>query len=299
MKIGILAYLNENTAPPDLIARRCEELGFESLWLPEHPIMSVSFRPPQTKVSEEAYQDKAGDWYARVPDPFVMLTMAAAATSRLRIATGICLVPEHEPITLAKTVATLDYYSNGRLIFGIGAGGIRENTEIMGVDFRRRWVVTAEYIRAMKELWTKDEPSFEGESVRFPPLKCFPKPRQKPHPPIHIGAGGITPNYLRALRNTAAFGDGWAPLAIAPEQLVRDLKTLKELCAQAGREFREIEISIFFPAERGDPRATIRDYEQAGAHRLVFNLWAPQAGDGALEELARRYVGSLNRLSGD
>jgi alkanesulfonate monooxygenase SsuD/methylene tetrahydromethanopterin reductase-like flavin-dependent oxidoreductase (luciferase family) len=101
VKIGILAYINENTAPADAVARRCEELGFESLWLPEHPIMSAGFRPPQTNVSKEAYQDRAGDWYARLPDPFVLLTAAAAATTRIRIATGICLLPEHEPITLA------------------------------------------------------------------------------------------------------------------------------------------------------------------------------------------------------
>jgi probable F420-dependent oxidoreductase len=219
VKIGILAYINENTAPADVVARQAENLGFESIWLPEHPIMSASFKPPQTRVSEEAYQERAGDWYARIPDPFVLLTAAAAATTRIRIATGICLVPEHEPITLAKTVATLDYCSNGRLLFGIGAGGIPEVSRIMGVDFRRRWDVTAEYIRAMKQLWTAQESRFEGEFIRFPPVKCFPKPRQKPHPPIHVGAGGITPNYLRALKNTVAFGDGWAPLAVNPQRL--------------------------------------------------------------------------------
>ncbi len=291
MKIGILAYINENTAPADVVARRCEELGFESIWLPEHPIMPVSFTPPPTKVSGEAYQERAGDWYARLPDPFVLLTMAAAATSSIRIGTGICLVPEHEPITLAKTVATLDYYSNGRLLFGIGAGGIPEVSQIMGVDFRRRWVVTGEYVRAMKSLWTRNESSFAGEFVSFPPVKCFPKPRQQPHPPIHVGAGGITANYLRALRNTVAFGDGWAPLAIAPDRLAEDLKTLERMCAQAGRDFSAIEISIFFPVELGDPRQTLRAYEAAGAHRLVFNLWAPRANDPALDDLARRYIG--------
>jgi probable F420-dependent oxidoreductase len=290
MKIGILAYINENTAPADTVARQCEELGFESFWVPEHPIMSASFKPPQTVVSEEAYQERAGDWYARLPDPFVLLTMAAAATSRIRIGTGICLLPEHEPITLAKTVATLDYYSNGRLLFGIGGGGIREVTEIMGVDFHRRWAVAGEYVAAMKELWTRDEAKFEGEVVSFPPVKCFPKPRQKPHPPIHIGAGGITPNYLRALRNTAAFGDGWAPLAIAPDRLAKDLATLRDLCARAGRDFRRIEISIFFPIESGDPQETIAAYQAAGAHRLVFNLWSPQVNDPTLEDIARRYV---------
>lgn len=290
MKIGVLAYINENTAPADVVARRCEELGFESMWLPEHPIMPVNFRPPQTKVSEEAYQGRAGEWYARIPDPFVLLTAAAAATTHIRIGTGICLVPEHEPITLAKTVATLDYYSNGRLLFGIGAGGIPDASQIMGVDFRRRWEVTGEYIRAMKELWTADESRFEGEFVRFPPVRCLPKPRQKPHPPIHVGAGGITPNYLRALKNTVAFGDGWAPLAVPPAQLIEDLENLRQLCANARRDFNALEISIFFPLEVAGARETIGAYADAGAHRLVFNLWSPRANDPALEDLARRYL---------
>ena len=292
MKIGILAYLNENTAPAGVVARQCEELGFESIWLREHPIMSAGSKPPQTNVSAEAYQERAGDWYARLPDPFVLLAMAAAATTRIRLATGICLVPEHEPITLAKTVATLDYYSNGRLLFGVGAGGIAEVSKIMGVDFRRRWEVTGEYIRAMKALWTQDESSFEGEFVSFAPVRCFPKPRQRPHPPIHVGAGGVTPNYTRALRNTVAFGDGWAPLAIPPDRLKQDLKTLRELCAQAGRDFDALEISIFFPIELSDARETIRAYAAAGAHRLVFNLWSAQDHAPALADLARRYIPS-------
>jgi alkanesulfonate monooxygenase SsuD/methylene tetrahydromethanopterin reductase-like flavin-dependent oxidoreductase (luciferase family) len=160
----------------------------------------------------------------------------------------------------------------------------------MGVDFRRRWEVTGEYIRAMKELWTSDESSFAGEFVRFPPVKSFPKPRQKPHPPIHVGAGGITPRYMRALRNTVAFGDGWAPLAVAPDRLTQDLKMLRELCEKAGRDFDAIEISVFFPIEVGGAPETIRAYEAAGAHRLVFNLWSPQANDPTLEDLARRYI---------
>ena len=162
----------------------------------------------------------------------------------------------------------------------------------MGVDFRRRWEVAGEYIRAMKELWGTEESAFQGEFVRFPPVRCLPKPRQKPHPPIHIGAGGITPKYLRALRNTAAFGDGWAPLAVPPERLTKDLTILKELCAQAGRDFTQIEISVFFPIELSKPQDTLRAYAAAGAHRLVFNLWSPQLDDGVLEDLARRYIAS-------
>jgi probable F420-dependent oxidoreductase len=290
MKIGVGAFIDETTPPPDVVGRRCEELGFESIWLPEHPVMP-NFQPPQTSVTERVFEEnQVPEWYTRIPDPFVTLMAVAGATERLRLGTGVCLVPEHEPITLAKTVATLDLFSDGRFLFGVGAGGIREESAAMGVDFRRRWVMTREYIRAMKELWTKPESQFEGEFVKFPLLKSFPKPRQKPHPPIHIGAGGIGPSSQRALKDTLALGDGWAPVAVPPNQLVKDLATLKQLCAQAGRDFGQIEITIFMPIELGDGRETIGAYEQAGAHRLVFTLFAPQVTEPALEDLARRYI---------
>ncbi|SRR5579875_3750520 len=291
MKIGIGAFIDESTPPPQVIGRRCEELGFESIWLPEHPVMPVSTRPPQTSVSDRVFENQqVPQWYTRIPDPFVTLMAVAAATSRLKLGTGVCLVPEHEPITLAKTIATLDLFSGGRFLFGIGAGGIREESEAMGVDFRRRWVMTREYIRAMKELWTKTESQFEGEFVKFPLLKSMPKPLQRPHPPIHIGAGGIGPSSARALKDTVAMGDGWAPVAVPPVRLKQDLAALKEMCAQAGRDFSRIEITIFMPIELDDPRETIRAYEEAGAHRLVFTLFAPQLGEAELENVARRYL---------
>ncbi len=291
MKIGIGAFIDESTQPPDVIGRLCEELGFESIWLPEHPVMPIATRPPESSVSGRVFENQqVPEWYTRIPDPFITLMAVAAATKRIKLGTGVCLVPEHEPITLAKTIATLDLFSGGRFQFGIGAGGIREESEAMGVDFRRRWVMTREYIRAMKELWTRAESQFEGEFVRFPLLKSLPKPLQKPHPPIHIGAGGIGPSSARALRDTAALGDGWAPVAVAPIQLKQDLAALKELCANAGRDFSRIEITIFMPIESGTPQDTIRAYQEAGAHRLVFTLFAPQLTETGLKDVARRYV---------
>jgi probable F420-dependent oxidoreductase len=293
MKIGIGAFIDESTQPPDVIGRICEDLGFESIWLPEHPVMPVATRPPETSVSDRVFANQqVPDWYTRIPDPFITLMAVAAATKRLKLGTGVCLVPEHEPITLAKTVATLDLFSGGRFQFGIGAGGIREESAAMGVDFRRRWVITREYIRAMKELWTKADSQFEGEFVKFPLLKSLPKPPQKPHPPIHVGAGGIGPKYTRALKDTVAMGDGWAPVAVPAHQLAKDLAALKELCAQAGRDFSRLEITIFMPVEQGDARDTIRAYEDAGAHRLVFTLFAPQLTEAGIKDVARRYIGS-------
>ncbi len=205
-----------------------------------------------------------------MPDPFISLALAASATTRLRLGTGVCLVPERDPIVLAKEVATIDFYSGGRFIFGIGAGWLADESEIMGVEFRKRWEVTHEYVRAMKALWTENEASFAGEYVRFPKVKSFPKPVQKPHPPIHLGAGGFGPN-LRALKMTVAFADGWAPIGLSPEQLATHLVRLRKLCEEAGRDFGKIEISLYAEAGQGEPahsvseeaaRRMVRDYQR-------------------------------------
>jgi alkanesulfonate monooxygenase SsuD/methylene tetrahydromethanopterin reductase-like flavin-dependent oxidoreductase (luciferase family) len=182
-------------------------------------------------------------------------------------------------------------WRRGRFIFGIGAGWLAEESEAMGVDFRRRWRITREYLAAMKQLWTESEASFQGEFIKFPPVQSYPKPAQKPHPPIHIGAG-FGARTQRALRDTVAMGDGWMPVAIAPDQLAKELTTLKKMCDEAGRDFSRIEISMTFPVIEGDPRQAVRRYREAGCHRLMFlpPTLAPDRAEGELEELARTYV---------
>jgi probable F420-dependent oxidoreductase len=287
MKIGVLAFVTPYTIDPATMARRAEELGFESFYLPEHPIIPVTHRTP-FPLSPDG---KIPPMYSQMPDPFVSLAFAAAATKKIILGTGICLVPEREPILLAKEVATLDFYCDGRFIFGIGAGWLADESEIMGVNFKRRWPMTREYVRAMKELWTKPQASFEGEFVRFPPVKCEPKPVQKPYPPIHIGAGGIAPSMDRALRDTVAIGDGWAPLGLSPERLAAELKKLKQMCYDAGRDFAKIEISMYAPPE-GDPKRLLNEYRDAGAHRLIFilNEPAPAVWERQLNDLAKAWI---------
>jgi len=285
MKIGVLAWITHKSDSPALVAKKCEALGFESVFFPEHPIIPVNRKTPYP-----AGDGKLPDLYTRMVDPFVALSFAAAATSKLKIGTGICLVPERDPLVLAKEVATLDFYSGGRVIFGIGAGWLAEELEIMGASFKRRWAITREYVRAMKELWTKDEASFEGEFVRFPQVLSYPKPAQKPHPPVHIGAGGIGPTE-RALKNTVAIGDGWAPLGLPPEQLAKDLATLKKMCAEADRDYSKIDISMYFPVVEGDPKRAIEQYREAGCHRMIFPLsLAEKNAEAELEELAKKFV---------
>lgn len=289
MKIGILAWITPKSPDPATVAKKCEALGFESFFLPEHPIIPVHCKTPYP-----IGDGKIPEMYTRMVDPFIGLAFAAGATSRIKLGTGICLVPEHEPIALAKEIATLDLYSGGRFIFGIGAGWLADESEVMGVDFRRRWPMMREYVRAMKELWTKPEASFEGEFIKFPPVFSYPKPAQKPHPPIHIGAGGLGP-VERALKNTVAVGDGWAPLRMPPDRLATELAKLKKMCAEAGRDFNRIEISIYFPQVDGDPERAIAQYREAGCHRLVLDSPSLEKGnaEAALEQLARQY--SLGR----
>ncbi|MGA2409570.1 MAG: LLM class F420-dependent oxidoreductase [Candidatus Binataceae bacterium] len=288
MKIGVLAFITTNTIDPVSIARKIEELGFESFYLPEHPILPVTHKTPYPLSPD----GKIPEPYGQMIDPFVGLALAAAVTKRIRLGTGICLVPERDPIILAKEVATLDYYSGGRFDFGIGAGWLRDESEIMGVDFRRRWPITREYVRAMKELWTKAEASFEGEFIKFPPVKCYPKPSQKPHPPVHVGAGGVGPAMDRALRDTVAIGDGWAPLGVPPASLSAELLKLRKLCEEAGRDFTKLEITMYFPQAEGNPKQTIAAYREAGAHRLIHILQVPSldSWEKQLDDLAQAWL---------
>jgi probable F420-dependent oxidoreductase len=290
MKIGILALLSETTLDPVSVARRCEELGFESIWAPEHAII-----PVHTKVPYPALDGKIPDVYTRFPDPFVLLGMMASVTRTLKLGTGICLVPERHPLALAKEVATLDYYSGGRFLFGIGAGWQAEESEIMGVDFPRRWPITREYVRAMKELWTKPEASFEGRFLKFPAVISNPKPAHKPHPPIFIGAGGLNWKRERAIHDTVAIGDGWMPVTLPPKDLASDLALMKQLCTEAGRDFSQLEITMTFlqqaELQPKDPKRALVEYAEAGAHRMIL---APvldrNNAERALEQTAKDYL---------
>ena len=296
MDIGLMHVTPNSTADPAKVAKRAEELGFESYWVGDHTIVPVhsSIEYPGAK-----HGGKEPYYVSQLPDPLIALARAGATTSRIKLGTGICLVPERDPIMLAKEVATLDFYSGGRFIFGIGAGWLADETEIMGVEFKKRWEVTQEYVMAMKALWTQTESSFSGQYVRFPKVKSYPKPLQKPHPPIHLGAGGFGPN-LRALKMTVAYGDGWAPLGLSPEQLAAELARLRQLCAEAGRDYAKMEISIYTDAGAGvsahqvsdeAARKMVREYEEAGAHRMIF--LARQSGNEFLtdlEQMARRFI---------
>jgi probable F420-dependent oxidoreductase len=188
------------------------------------------------------------------------------------------LVPERNPLLLAKEIATLDRVSQGRFLFGIGAGWLREETQIMGGDFEHRWSQTREAVLVMKELWTKDVSEFHGRFYDFPPVRSFPKPFQNPHPPVFLGGSA-----RNVFKRVAAWGDGWMPTRATPEDIKRGRATLDELAKEAGRDPNSIEITVY--GEAGDPE-TLKRFEEAGASRVIVRPETTQ-GDAALTDLER------------
>ena len=262
MDYGVAIFSTEYTVRPDVLGRMLEERGFESLWLPEHTHIPTSRRTPfpDGPILPEEYKHTF--------DPFVALTAAALATSRLKVATGICLVVERDPIITAKQVATLDLLSNGRFIFGIGGGWLVEEMENHGTGSLMRWRILRERILAMKEIWTRDEAEFHGEFVNFDKILSYPKPLQKPHPPIILGAGGSA-----TLDRVAEFCDGWIPIAPIPANIAEQVAALRRRAEAADRNPDSISVSFYDAAPR---RAVIDQLESAGVGRVVFLL--PSAG---------------------
>jgi len=263
-----------------------EALGFESLWIPEHAIIPVEAATPLPESPPG--QGQIPEAYSHVCDPFVAMALAAGATSRLKVATGVLLVPERSPFHTANEAATLDRFSDGRLMLGIGAGWLKEESDILGADFPHRWTQTKEYVAAMRDLWTKDEASFEGKYVKFPPVRLFPKPAQKGGPPILIGSKD-----KNALRWVAQWGDGWCPIFLSPAELRQDLQRLRQECERTGRDFSKLDITIMKRNLRGD-RASVqsglREYQDAGAERFVIMLVGARMN-------ANEYVNDLERLA--
>jgi probable F420-dependent oxidoreductase len=255
MSIGTSVPLPAYTIDSAFMARKAEEVGFESIWYAEHPILPVHSQSPFPSGGP------IPENYAHFADPYIALARASGATSTIKLATGITLVPERNPILLAKEIACLDRFSGGRFLFGIGAGWNREETEIMGGDFDHRWTQVREAVAVMKELWTKDEAEFHGRYYNFPPVKCNPKPVQQPHPPVILG--GTARNVLRRV---VAWGDGWMPNRITPSELAKSRQILDTLAAESGRDPSAITITVYGQAPN---RAAVQDLLNAGADRVV------------------------------
>jgi probable F420-dependent oxidoreductase len=257
MNVGISVPLPAYFVDVGFMARKVEELGFESFWCAEHPFIPVHSKSRFPGAADGVIPES----YRHFIDPFVALARASGTTSRIKLGTGIVLVPERHPLLLAKEISTLDLFSGGRFLFGIGAGWLREETELMGGDFDHRWTQVRESILAMKELWTKTEAEFHGKYYDFPPVYSYPKPAQKPHPPVILGGGA-----KNVLQRVVAWGDGWLPNRITPDELRQSRATLDRLAREAGRDPSSITISV-----HGQPadRDLIRRLLDAGANRVI------------------------------
>ena len=268
MHVGVAMFCTDYAMPPTELARALEERGFESLWLPEHSHIPLSrLSPyPQGGVLPKKYYD--------VMDPFVVLGAAAAVTTRLKIATGICLVAQRDPIQTAKAVATVDRLSAGRFLFGVGAGWNADELADHGTTFSDRDRVMRERIEAMRVIWTQTKPEYHGEFVDFGPMMTWPKPVQKPHPPVLVG-GEIPHGARRAL----AYGDGWMPHARRPAY--RLLDRLAEYRALERTAGRTLPITAF--AAEHDT-AVWPAYRDAGIERIVLSV-EPETAELILPKL--------------
>jgi probable F420-dependent oxidoreductase len=267
MKIGVsMIYKRvDETAPnPGSFALECESLGIESVWVGDHMLFHAAPKTPFPAGGP------IPDHYAHFPEPFVVLAMAAATTTRLRIGTSVLLVPEHEPLAAAKRIATLDRLSGGRLVLGIGAGWLREAAEPLGSDFDHRWTQAAEHVAAMRELWTKPAASFHGKYANFDGIVCNPKPMNQSGPPILIGSLD-----KHALKWVARWGDGYNPVCFetpkATRFMRRKLAELKEECVTRGRDFARLDITLMMslPTERTAAQEIIAELDEIGVHRVV------------------------------
>jgi len=274
MKLGVAMFATDYAIRPDEFARACEERGFESVWFPEHTNIPASRRTPWP-LGGDLPKD-----YWHTHDLFVSLMAAAAATKTIRVGSGICLVIEHDPIKLAKEVASVDQLSNGRLLFGIGGGWNAEEMENHGTPFGRRWKVLREKIEAMKAIWTEENAEYHGEFVNFDPIWCYPKPVQKPHPPIllgvHTGSG---------LNRVVNYCDGWIPVGAAVQDLRVSLQDLHARAEKAGRRPRDLSISIFMAT---DQESVLRQYQELGVERTVFGV--PSEGKDKVLPLLDKYA---------
>jgi probable F420-dependent oxidoreductase len=269
MKYGVTMFPTDYAMPVTELARACEDLGFESLFFPEHTHIPASRRTPYPAGGELPKE------YSHTLDPFVAMAAASAVTKDLRVGTGVCLVIERDPITLAKEVASIDHVSGGRMLFGIGGGWNREEMENHGTNPKTRWPLLRERVLAMKEIWAHDDAAYHGKHVNFDAIWSWPKPVQKPHPPILVGGDGP-----RTLQRVVEFGDEWMPIGWrAPEDLGKRIDELQRLATEAGRA--PIPVSVFGTAMRAE---TLEALGAAGVHRVVFFM-PPAEADAVLPRL--------------
>ena len=288
MKIGLFAMGTNRMAGGDLlrsVAANAERLGVATLWVPEHVVLIDQY------ASKYPY---SGDGLLPAPtnspilDPFLALTCMASATSKIRLATGICLVPEHNPLVLAKVTATLDFLSNGRFALGVGIGWLEEEFVALGIPWENRAKRTRECIEAMRKLWGDEVSSYSGEYVNFKNVRSNPKPVQGAKLPVIFG-GESAP----ALRRVAEYGDGWCGFNLTPDEAAAKIRRIEELLKANGRKRSDVEI-IVSPYSKPITKDDLKRYRDAGADEVVLITLPPARAEaetiGHLEKIARDWV---------
>lgn len=279
MDTGIGYFATHDAAGPGEVARLVEEHGHNGIYFAEHTHIPASRETPYVGGGELPRK------YAHTYDLFVAMTAAAAATSHLRIGSGICLVVERDPITTAKEVASLDHLSGGRVDFGVGAGWNREEMANHGTDPRTRMKLLAERVEAMQAIWTQEEASYHGRFVDFERIWSWPKPAQRPHPPVLVGGNGPT-----VLDRVMAFGDVWFPNWSRGRVLER-IPELRARAEEAGRH-----VPVWIMSAPSDPSALER-MQEAGVERVVH--WVPSGGRSVIERDLERFETAVAQLNGE
>jgi probable F420-dependent oxidoreductase len=273
MQIGAFIFATDYCMRMDELARELEQRGFDSLFLPEHthiPTQRSSQYPGGGELRKE---------YWHTHDSFVALSYAAAATKTLKVATGIWLLPQHDTFSTAKSVASLDLMSGGRMIFGVGGGWNIEEMENHGVQYATRFKLLRERVLAMKELWAKEEASYHGELINFDPVWAWPKPMQKPHPPILLGG-----NTDHTLRRVVEFCDGWLPANWPGFDAIEGMQRLRKVATEAGKNPDDFTVTLV----RAEPdKEKLEAYAEAGLTRVLFAL--PSADRSTLLKVLDEY----------
>jgi probable F420-dependent oxidoreductase len=283
VKVGVLTFPTEYSVQPDELGRMVEEHGFESLFVAEHTHIPVSRESPYPAGGELPRE------YSHTYDPFVALTAAAAVTTELKLATGICLVVQRDPIATAKEVATLDRICGGRFMFGVGAGWNREEMANHGTDPGTRFSLMRERVEAMKAIWTREEAEYHGRHVSFDPIWQWPKPLQEPHPPVLLGGNGP-----KVLDRVVSFADGWMPNwgLQTNEELIDRVGELQRLASEAGRG--RIPVTVYAARAKLEVLAPLAE---AGVERAV--LWIPPAPRDEVAPRLERLASLARELSGE
>ena len=282
MHVGAAMFFTDYSMSAGELGQALEARGFESIWAPEHSHIPTSRATPFPQGGELPKK------YSEAMDPFVTLTAAAVATVALKIGTGVCLVAQRDPIQTAKLVASIDQISGGRFLFGIGGGWNAEEMEDHGTAFKTRFKLMRERVAAMKEIWTKSEAEYHGELVDFPPMRAWPKPVQKPHPPVIVGGA-----FPYAARRALAYGDGWIPHASRPQygDVTEFLPRFHQMAAEAGRAPGSVPVTLFGTSEDPD---RLRRYRDLGIARAVVSL--PSARSEEILPVLDRWAALMERV---